>query len=181
MKNRLAILFSIAMIIAMPIVKAQTPAPPPADFKADKNTNYSSYNDKVKEYVAWCTKTTFSINDTSLRRKIDDFLMTWITGSPDVTVSIGDVAEPILKDKKDAFGYELLIAYMGGVAVYELNNPKDKDEVNIEYAGLQSVMEMAYNNNQFVADSKAIKKYRSLDREGNLKKFVQDCLANQKK
>jgi hypothetical protein len=180
MKNRLAILFPAAMFIAMPLVKAQTPATPPNPDILKDTSNYKKYEGNMKEYLAWSIKTPFVDRDTALWRKVDEFIFAWITGSPDVTVEVGAVIEPILKDKKDKAGFELLIAYMGGVALYQLNNPTDKDEANIEYAGVKAVLVMANSNGDIFANAKAVKKYRSMD-EVALKKYVQDCVVKDRK
>ena len=179
MKNKIAISLLAILFIAISFAKAQTPAAPPADFKPDQSVDYSKYEGMVKQYAAWYEKSSLG-KDTALRAKIAGFLMAWITGAPNVTVSIGNVIEPILEEKNNIYTPDLLVAYMGGVTVYELNNPNDKNEANIEVAGLQAVLELAKNNTALLADSKAIKKFKGMSQD-QLQQYVSDCLKKQSK
>lgn len=179
MKNKLTLLFSVALFITISVAKAQTPAPPPADFQGGKDVDYSKYNDMVKQYITWYDKAPLD-KDTALRRQVMGFLIIWIAGSPAVTVKLGEVVTPILKDKKNIYAVDLLIAYMGGTALYQLNNPNDKDEANIELAGVEAVLELAKNNSGLLADSKAIKKFNGMSPD-ELKSYVNNCVKKDSK
>ena len=179
MKIKLTLIAAFGLLFTG-ATKAQTPETPP-DPKIFKDTaNCRKFESKVKEYVEWTIKTPCVNKDVTLWKKVDDFIWAWTNGSSDVTVTIGKVIEPILEDKKDKGGYELLIAYMGGIAVYELENRKDKDEVNIEYAGLKAMLEMVKINGNLFTNAKAVKKYQGMD-DNALKKYVADCLTDDKK
>lgn len=180
MKNKLVLLLSLAMFLALPIVKAQTtPSTPPDGSDLKKDADYAKYEGKVKEYVTWYINGKVD-KDTTLRLEVAGFLIKWVSGAPNVTVSIGEVATNLLDQKKFDYNTDMLVAYMGGIAVYELNNPNDKDEANIEVAGLQAVLDMAKNNTAQFDKAKALKKIKGLDKAGLLK-YVKDCLEKQKK
>ncbi len=178
MKNRVAFLFLFAALIASPLIQAQTPATPIDARTLKTDADFAKYEGKVKEYVSWYIKTAVD-KDTTLHKQIAGFLVAWITGAPNVSVAIGGVAMPIINEKNDKYNTDLLVAYMGGITVYELNNPKDKDETNIQIAGVQAVLELAKNNSTLLANSEAVKKYKGMDNAA-LTKWVKETLASSK-
>ncbi|NDK39327.1 hypothetical protein DT603_10785 [Pseudoxanthomonas gei] len=71
------------------------------------------------------------------------WLMRWLVQTREVTVLVCDILGPI--PKKDVhFGPELLVQYMAGNAVFQLQNPESKtDPVKPQLAGLASML-LAY-------------------------------------
>ncbi len=179
MKKRLTLIVLFALFIAIPMVKAQTPAAPPDSSIFKDTTNYTKYEGKVKDYIQWFIKSPINKNIV-LRNQIATFLLDWITGSPSVTISFGSAANPMEDYKANQYNADLMGAYLGGMVLYELKNPKDQDYVNIETAGLESVLEMIKNNTALLADNKAAKKFKAMDKDA-LAKYVKDCVASDEK
>jgi hypothetical protein len=169
----------LAMLIAIPSLKAQAPVVPDSKkFKSD--SNYAKYEGSVKKCVAWFIENSVD-KDPLERSKIAIFLIDWVGGSPDVTETItGSVTKPMSNTKEYKYNDDLMIAFIGGMTVYELNNPKDRDEVNIEIAGIHAMLEMAKNSGSILADSKAVKKYVAMNND-ELAKYVKDCVAKDQK
>ena len=177
MKNRLTLLIAMAVVLAAPLAKAQTPESP-ADYTLKKDADFAKHEKNVKEDVAWYIKSPIDKNE-KLRNEIAAFLLAWVAGSPVVTENLGKVENNLLPDSTYKYNAEVLVAYMGGMAVYELNNPNDKDEANIEVAGVNAVLELYKNNTSLLVDSKGIKKVKDMSKD-DLMKFVKACIAEDK-
>jgi hypothetical protein len=69
-----------------------------------------------------------------------NWLLEWITQSPDVSVSICDTLQ-ILGEKKYAYGPELVKQTMFGMASYLIEHPDAKGEsVEVQVAGVRSAL-----------------------------------------
>jgi hypothetical protein len=179
MKSKsLILLISLGMIYVQAL-KAQTPESP-ANYKLEKDADYAGYEGKIKEEVKWYETSPLDKNE-DLHKQISAFLVKWASGAPNVTVSVGDVAAPIVNDKDYKYNGDLLIVYMGGIMVYELNNSSVKDEIKIETAGVEAVLELYKNNSDLLKDSQAVKKYKQLKDKVELENWIKDTIAKASK
>lgn len=179
MKNKKVILFAASLFMMAALVKAQTPNAP-GYYKLEKAADYTNTESQLKQYVAWYESAPLTENE-DLHQQIGKFILKWIDGSPNVTVNIGGVAGPILNEKNYQYSGDLLVVYMGGIAVFELNNPNEKDETKIETAGVEAVLALYKSNTDLLKDSKAIKKYKKLQDKGELQKWISDIVAKMHK
>lgn len=182
MKTKTILLLSIVLFFGTTLVRAQASSPtiPPGKYTLEKDADYGKYETNIKEDVAWLLKNPLD-KDADLRKQISAFITKWITGAPNVSVTMGSVSSPIVGQKDYKYNGDLLIAYMGGIAVFELNNPAEKDEAKIEAAGIEAILTLAANNTNLLKDSDAVKKYKGMKDKGELDKWIKDTIAKDKK
>jgi hypothetical protein len=92
--------------------------------------------------------------------------MAWITGSPDVTITVG---KPLLKlvDKNK----ELLFTFMGGYAKYAIQHKDNKDQ-NLANAAAVRLLMQKYQMEPSHLRDKNIEKLIQLDKDGKLDAWV---------
>jgi hypothetical protein len=180
MKNKIMFLTAMVLLLAIPTVKAQKKPESPVDYTLKKEKDYEKYEKNVKEDVNWFIKSSVD-KDTNLRNEIAGFLLKWVSGSPNVSVTLNSVAVALIADTLFKYDADLLVAYMGGVAVYELNHPKEKDEWRIEMAGVEAVLDMVKHSGDLFAKCDAVKDYQDMKDKGTLEKYIKDIIEKDKK
>ena len=105
MKNLIVLL---ALSILSFGVKAQSTFKMPDDIKLDKAEDYPKYNKDIIACVKWLETHPMGEN-VEERKRNSAFLMTWITGSPDVSITLYS----FMMDYSISDG-DLLMLFMGG-------------------------------------------------------------------
>jgi hypothetical protein len=159
----LCLFFSISVFIAG-YSHAQT-LNVPQNPKLEKENDYAAYTKDVIACVDWLEKTPID-KDADTRRKANHFLMQWIQGSPDVTISIHDYV-----GKFSEASPEFLMMFMSGWTRYVLVQ-KDQDELAGNMAGVQAVLHL-YEISKSIPRNADMDRLIKLSKEGKLKDWVQ--------
>jgi hypothetical protein len=136
----------------------------PNDFDASKTTDFSKYNLDVLNCIKWLETTPMDKEETT-RRSVNKFLLEWITGSPDVSISLK--REVVTFSEKNP---GLITVYMGGWTRYAIQSGNYRDSLNGNMAGIRSVIKVYKANPQFTKDLE-IEKLIALDKKGELEKW----------
>lgn len=67
------------------------------------------------------------------------WLMQWLTETPDFTVTFCDILGPIPKETVP-YGPELLVQQVFGNVTYQIKNPGKTDQTSLQIAGVESVL-----------------------------------------
>jgi hypothetical protein len=104
------------------------------------------------------------------RKKMNAWVLVWITNSPTVSIEIrASVIKPFEKNP------ELTLLYMAGYARYCLENSYSTDKLKCNTAGIKSAIN-CYNLGGDIKKDKAIIKLIDADKEGKLEDEVKEAM-----
>lgn len=105
---------------------------------------------------------------TEDRREISAFLMTWIAGSPSVTIEISEGLVPYIGEA------ECLMIFMGGYTKYALQNRSSMKQEDAALYGTEHVIKFYQANIKALGKNKEIEKLIALQKEGKLKGYIRE-------
>jgi hypothetical protein len=142
----------------------------PKNYKLAKNEDFAKYEKDIIACVNWLETSPLN-KEPEKRKEANAFLLSWITGSP--TVSVGINANIVNFNENNP---ELLMIFMGGWTRSVLESkPQDNDQVKGNVAGLRSVIKVYKMGNGIVKDKK-IEKLFKLEEGQELNKYVEEQL-----
>ncbi len=143
------------------------------DFKVPKDVvlkeaaDYKEYEEDVINCVDWLMKTPVNEQETK-RREANAFLITWISGSPNVSVQLDEKVVNFMKPNA-----ELLIIFMGGWTKYVLETG-DTDALQGNLNGIQSVITFYKANKSNLKKDKNVEKYIKMQENGTLEAYLKN-------
>jgi len=146
----------------------------PQNYKLKTPEDYDKYQPDVIACVDWLEATP-SDQATEKRQEAIAFFITWLTGSPTVSVSVyGFVTD--LADKNS----DLMIIFLGGGTRFVLENPDaSTDNFKISLAGLNSVLDV-YEKGKGIKKDKYLTNLVELRKKGELETWLKKEMAEPK-
>jgi len=161
MKTNVFILSLLFFVITLSAQEFEVPK----DYSFEKTEDYNNQRNNVIKAIDWLENTPIN-KETEKRKEVSTFLMQWLTGTPDVSISLN--AEVItFMDCTDC-----LMVFMGSWAKYALENKDYKNELKGSIAGIESVIKLYKNNKNAIGKYKAIEKYMKLQEKGKLENDI---------
>ncbi|QHS58784.1 hypothetical protein [Chitinophaga agri] len=159
MKFLLSVTF--ALLLGLTTFAQNRPAFPALKAKED----YAKAEPLFQQLTEWITETDLD-KQKDERLLSNGFLMEWLTGSPTVTVQMGD---PLLKvfDKNP----QLLMVYMANYASYCISKQSSADKAAAAKAGLLSVIRV-YQKGLAVVKNKALEKVIAANDDNKLDEYI---------
>jgi hypothetical protein len=167
------ILLTAITLLCVSVAMAQT-SPVPVGYKLTQAEDYKKYEKDILKTIDYLENTPINTQKEN-RLKAKDFLLEWITGSPDVTLVMSSNIL-VFTDRNP----ELLVAFMGGYTRYAIQHPEDKETVKGNMAGLKSVIKV-YKMGNGMKDDDKVNKLVKTDAKGDLEKWVKEQLAKDAK
>jgi hypothetical protein len=137
----------------------------PENYKLEKAGDYAQYEQDIIKCVDWLIKTPITEQKTK-RKAANAFLLKWISGSPDVSVTV----DPKIVTFKDG---DMLLIFMGGWAKYAIETRNFKDNVGGNVAGIEAVIAFYTNNKETLGKDKNVEKYVKMKEQGKLKAYIE--------
>ena len=146
----------------------------PENYKLKTPEDYDKYQPDVLACIDWLEATP-SDQATEKRQEATAFFITWLTGSPKVSVSVfGFVAD--LADKNP----DLMIIFLGGGTRFILENQDAaSDNFKVSMAGLNSVLDV-YEKRKGVKKDKYVANLVELRKKGELDAWLKEQLEEGK-
>ena len=149
--------------------RAQT-SPVPKSYSLTTPEDYNKYEKDVVNVINWLEQTPW--DPKSIERQIaDSFLLAWISGSPTVTIELGDdILMKIMEKNKEA-----LVTYMGGYTKYTLQSRADKTSYDVnkaKLAGFKAIITKYNSEKKTRSKDKNVEMLAKLDSEGKLENWV---------
>lgn len=144
-------------------------SPVPENYVLKSKDDYAKYQDDIVKTVDWLQNASW--NDSPENRKpANAFIVNWITGSPDVTVTLGSA---LIKytDKNP----ELLVIYLGNYAKYAIQHKADFNKTQADLAAIKALIDK-YNKETTHKKDKGIEKLAQLDQDGKLEDWIRSDL-----
>jgi hypothetical protein len=155
---------------------AQT-IPVPENYKYKDEADYEQYKTSAVECLHWFIDHKVTENPDQ-RRQVYTFLLKWCSGSPTVKITLNDrIAKPIFDDNNFIYNPDILMAYIGGMALYLIDLHGTRNEAEVQLEGLKTVLQLYENNQSELAGSKAIQEYVKINESGKLEGWVKSKLG----
>lgn len=141
----------------------------PTNVKLEKAEDYSQYEGDIVSCYNWLMATAPGDQQTK-RDEANRFFITWILGSPVVSVEIKENIVTFMQSSPD-----MLVLFLGGWANYTLTNEYSQDKIKGTKAGLDAVMDYYENNSENLKKDKNIEEYIKLKAdEKKFDEFIKD-------
>ena len=131
-----------------------------------KEEDYAKYEGEVLKGIDWLLKTPIS-SQPEKRREINRFVMTWLTGSPTVTVNIKPEIVNFMKPNPD-----LLMVFMCGWTKYSIETKDNNNTAMGNQKGIEAVMEFYIKNKEYLKKDNNVEKYIKLKENGKLEEYI---------
>jgi hypothetical protein len=159
-------LFGILMfsILAFSLVAQEFEVP--KNCILSKEEDYAKYEGEVLKGIDWLLKTPIS-SQPEKRREINRFVMTWLTGSPTVTVNIKPEIVNFMKPNPD-----LLMVFMCGWTKYSIETKDNNNTAMGNQKGIEAVIEFYTKNKEYLKKDNNVEKYIKLKENGKLEEYI---------
>ena len=136
----------------------------PENYKFKKADDYKKSEKDIVSAIDWLSTSPVS-EQKAERKKASAFFMTWLTGTPTVSIELN--AE-IITFMDDA---DCLLMFMAGWTKYSIEKKSD-DKVKGTMAGIENVIAFYKKNKSALGKNKAVEKYIKLQNKGELAAFI---------
>ncbi len=160
-------LYLILLLLCCSVLVAAQPLEVP-EVTYSSAADYMRQNDKVVEVVNHLQNFPADVY-TARRKEAAAYLLKWLAGTPDVTVTLESYAVPYLK-----YG-ESMIIFMGEYAKQLLREPGD-DRLACNLAAMESVLNYYRDNLDVFGRDTEYEKLAKLQEKGKLARFIEKQL-----
>ncbi|HYV93356.1 MAG TPA: hypothetical protein VE978_16410 [Chitinophagales bacterium] len=160
---------ALAALILISVNSHAQNAPLPKNYSFKTDQDYKDNVGDVTKCMNWLLKTPVKTDDAE-RKEVSAYVLMWMTGTNDVSVTVFGYVTDLSKKNPD-----LLFAWMCGYALNVLNNPKASDAEN-NLSGVRAAISLY----QLGGDIKKDKKLEELiekDKSGALEAWVKEQMA----
>ncbi len=148
----------------------------PKNYKFEKAEDFTLHKEKALECIDWLNTYNFD-KYLDERKEAYAFLYKWIITNPNYDYgNLTTIMVDVLNDKHP-FQAELIMAYLMGEIKYAANN-KNATSEKIHLAGINNLIAVAENNSHLNFNSKAVKKYSKLKKQGKLENWIKTEMEN---
>jgi len=159
-------LFGILMfsILAFSLVAQEFEVP--KNCILSKEEDYAKYEGDILKGIDWLLKTPIS-SQPEKRREVNTFVITWLTGSPTVTVNIKPEIVNFMKPNPD-----LLMVFMCGWTKYSIETKDNNNTAMGNQKGIEAVIEFYIKNKEYLKKDNNVEKYIKLKENGKLEEYI---------
>jgi len=155
------------LLLSVLFVNAQSgPQFPELKVKED----YAKAAPMFLQATEWLNETPLN-EQLELRKRTNAFILTWVMGSPDVNINLGDPLIGLMKDNP-----QLYPIYLGNYASFCINNKDNKNPRDGARAGLQGIVN-AYKKGVGIKKTKQLKKFAEAVDSGNMEESIDELLS----
>jgi hypothetical protein len=128
--------------------------------------DYARYEGEVLRLIDWLWETPLN-EQTARRKKVNAFVLAWMTGSPDVHLEIQEEVVTFLDTSPD-----LLMAFLCGWTRYAIETKNYDERILGCTAGIEAVIQMYNKNRKILPRDKSIEHYMKLQKKGELQAYL---------
>jgi len=159
----------IILFLAISLNSSAQLSPVPKTYSLTTPEDYYKYQTDVLNVINWLEQTPWNSKNGE-RQIANSFFLAWMSGSPSVTIELGDDILMKMMEKNK----ELLFAYMGGYTKYTLKCHAEKSDYDVnkaKLAGFKAVI-YKYNTEKSRSRDKNVEMIIKLDSEGKLEDWI---------
>lgn len=171
---KLFVVTLIALLLSGGSLDAQaSPCPPlPKSERWKAAADYTASRDSVVRVLQWLCRTPLNLKPAE-RSEANACVLIWLSGTSDVTVSVRTAAMPFLEDDE-----ELIYPVIHGMALYQLQHPREKNEVVLHAQGLAVLADLA-EQSESLSRARYLRALLRAHRRNQLEDFVKENLSLQ--
>jgi hypothetical protein len=137
------------------------------EIKLDQKSDYQTAEPSVLLAANYMLSTPFEKNDLK-RLKSLQFIIKWMSGTPDYTFTLGEGITKIMKGNDDMLG-----VYMACMTKYCLENKSSaKDEATVKLNSIKLLLGYCENESNNMKMTKQLKKLSEANKKGELEKAI---------
>ena len=145
----------------------------PEEFDLTHGEDYAQYEPLVIESLEWLLKNPID-QDLEKRTELNAFVMIWLSGSPNIEMQINSTWLKFTEENE-----ELFFTFLQGMALHQLEHPKEKDLVRLHAQGLNAVARQVIECQGCVKSNKALKKLIKAYKKGKMMSYVEEIKREQ--
>ncbi len=145
--------------------------PIPKEYEWKVAGDYEKDRELVKKTLRWLCQTPLG-EDVKQRSLANAFVLEWLAGAPDLTISVEQKWLPFL-DKHE----ELLFVFIHGVALYKMDHPNESDESKLYVEGYKAIAELALQSKE-LSHSRALHPLLRAAKKSKIKQYFSDVKAS---
>lgn len=145
----------------------------PMEYAWNSPEEYRASKDDIEKCLRWLCTTPYGL-EVVKRSEVNAYVMTWVAGSPELTVNLDVKYFPFLLENQ-----ELLFTMIHGMAYYQLNHPNEKSQEKIYLKGLETICELS-NQSEELTKAKYLKPLLKAHKKKELKTFLAELLKSSK-
>ena len=138
----------------------------PKNYILKQKEDFSKYENEVLKGIDWLIQTPLNAQPEK-RKEINTFVMTWLTGSPNVTIDIKPEIVSFIEPNAD-----LIMIFMCGWTKYSLETKDYSNRIKESQKGVEAVIEFYIKNKENLKKDKNVEKYIKLKEEGKLEDYI---------
>lgn len=139
----------------------------PENIELKAAEDYARYESDIIKAAKWLEETDLD-KETEKRKKISQFVVQWLTGSPNVSIELNEPLMDIFEDNPS-----FMVIYFASASKYILENQGTASKLNAAKAGLLSVLKV-YQKKIGIKENKAIKKLNGAYEKNNLDQYISE-------
>lgn len=138
-----------------------------ADIQLEEKEDYKKSEDVFLESYDWLLKTPVN-EDPAKRKNANAFLLTWLSGSPYVTIEVGEKVITTFEDCPDC-----LMIFLGSWSKYTIETKKYSGE-KAKLTAVNEVLSFYEKNKAALGKSKELEKLKKLKAKNKLKTYLKE-------
>lgn len=138
----------------------------PNEYNFLTEEDYLEYEPAILETIDWYLWNSLAF-DSRRRQDANTFFVSWLTGTPTVSVILDTNILPFDVDKSP----DLLIPFMMGQTKYAIDNDASENKIKCCIAGIRTAIKFYDDNKFFFKEDKLIDKYRKMS-DKKLEKYL---------
>lgn len=162
--KRVQLLFLFALLISIRSL-GQATFEVPHDVQLNAKEDYTKYETDIINAANWLEETDFD-KELNKRKEVGKFFMTWLLGSPTVSVDMNTEVMNLFEDNP-----KLMTIYFSSAARYILQNKGSATKFNTVKSALVSVIKV-YNKQIGISKAKALKKLIAANDSNKLDEYI---------
>lgn len=139
----------------------------PKNYKLEKAEDYAPLEEDFIKAFDWLMETPLN-EQKKLRTEVNAFMLEWLTGSPNVSLTLSANIITFMGSTPD-----LLIVFMGGWGKHALVSRDFENMVAGNVAGIEAVTEFYTKNKGVLKKDKNVEKYIKMKDKGELKQYIE--------
>ncbi|BDS10431.1 hypothetical protein [Aureispira anguillae] len=160
------------ILLAFQIANAQDAPNIPTSYQLEKKEDYASYRAQVLETIIWLENTPISDQNSSIRRPAQKFVMTWLSGHPDLHPPlVQDIIQPLMEEDAK-YAAILMGRFIFGEAKALMQTKEELSEVDLYLKGIEAMLN-AYDTIHPKVKLRTMEKYKRMVKKGKLRAWLE--------
>jgi hypothetical protein len=124
--------------------------------------------------IEWLENTP-AVDQPQKRKEANTFLLKWTEGCPYITIELGKVLVPLLKNNSS----QNIIIFFAGWIKYALTSKDYNNQIEGNNSGIEAVINFYSKNKKWIDKDKGVENYIKMQKKGTLKKYIEKIVTKE--